>query len=165
MKKLILMRHAKSSWAEPMQDDFDRTLNERGKADAPEMGRRLAQKNIQPDLILCSAAKRTHKTARLLAGALGYPEKDIQRELDLYESDARTYMDVIRQISDDRNTVVLIAHNPTITGMVGYLTSSHVPNMPTAAQAQISFGFSSWKQAAPGTGTLDWFDYPRNPED
>lgn len=156
------MRHAKSSWAEPMQDDFDRTLNDRGKTDAPEMGRRLVKKGIKPDLVICSAAKRTRKTASLIAEALHYNETEIIREHDLYEASVHDMLHVIRQLDDDKDTVLLIAHNPSVTGMVGYLSNSHIENMPTSSQAHISFTVRSWKQVAQNTGELNWFDYPKN---
>lgn len=165
MKTLILMRHAKSSWAEPMQPDFERTLNERGKTDAPEMGRRLMAKTIKPDLVICSAAKRTRKTARLLAEAIAYSEAEIREEHDLYEATLHEMLGVIRQLDDTKDTVVLIAHNPTITGMVGYLTGTHIENMPTAGQAHITFDLQSWKQVAQEKGKLNWFDYPKNTGD
>lgn len=156
------MRHAKSSWAEPMQDDFDRTLNDRGKTDAPEMGRRLIKKGIKPDLIVCSAARRTRKTAGLVAEALNYNESNIQREHDLYEATVNDMLHVIRQLDDEKDTILLIAHNPTVTGMVGYLSGSYIENMPTASQVHITFAVQSWKQVAQNTGELNWFDYPKN---
>lgn len=165
MKNLILMRHAKSSWAEPMQDDFDRTLNDRGKTDAPEMGRRLVKKGIKPDLIVCSSAKRTRKTASLVAEALHYNEAEIIREHDLYEASLHDMLNVIRQFDDDKKNILLIAHNPSITGMVGYLSNRHVENMPTASQAHITFPFQSWKQVAQNSGELNWFDYPKKNND
>lgn len=162
MKTLILMRHAKSSWAEPMQNDFDRPLNDRGKQDAPEMAKRLLKKNSVPDLIVCSTAKRTHKTARLVAGELKYNEQDILREHELYEAHVNDMLHVIRQFDDEKNTILLIAHNPTITSMVGYLTGAYIENMPTAGQASVSFAFKTWKQVAQETGKLNWFDYPKS---
>jgi phosphohistidine phosphatase len=162
MKTLILMRHAKSSWAEPLQNDFDRPLNDRGKQDAPEMGKRLLKKHSMPNLIVCSTAKRTHKTARLVAEELKYNEHDILRVHELYEAQVHDMLYVIRQLDDDKDTVLLIAHNPTITGMVGYLTGAHIENMPTAGQASISFAFKTWKQVAQETGKLNWLDYPKS---
>lgn len=73
MKRLTLVRHAKSSWKDPSLDDFDRPLNQRGERDAPVMGRRLKARGARPSLILTSPAKRAKRTARLIAEAIGYP--------------------------------------------------------------------------------------------
>ena len=73
MKRLVLIRHAKSSWKNPGLRDFDRPLNKRGKADAPEMGRRLAQRSLMPDRLLSSPAKRAIRTAEIIADAIGFP--------------------------------------------------------------------------------------------
>lgn len=162
MKTLILMRHAKSSWAEPAESDFDRSLNERGRHDAPEMGRRLLKKMEAPALIVCSAARRTQKTARLVAEALQYATHDIQVEHELYEAQINDMLHVIRQLDDDKDTVLLIGHNPTITGMVGFLSGHYIENMPTASQAAIQFDLKSWKVVAQETGRFAWFDFPKN---
>ena len=78
MKTIILVRHAKSSWKNPRLDDFERPLNKRGRRDAPLMGEKLKERQILPDLILASPAKRARKTADLIAKAIGYPRKNIQ---------------------------------------------------------------------------------------
>jgi phosphohistidine phosphatase len=80
MKYLLLMRHAKSSWDIPGQPDFERTLNERVKKDAPEMAHRIKKHNFLPQSIVCSPAKRTQKTAKMVAEILKFPEKEIVLE-------------------------------------------------------------------------------------
>jgi phosphohistidine phosphatase len=156
------MRHAKAEMAELLQQDFDRNLSDKGMHDAKEMGSRLLQKNIGIDLIVCSAAKRTHKTAKLVASVIGYNPEHILREYDLYESDSNEMLHVIRSFDDKYNTVLLVAHNPTITGMVGLLTASFADNMSTAAQAHITFNIPTWKLVANGIGSLTWVDSPKN---
>lgn len=162
MKKLVLMRHAKSAQAELGQSDFERHLNDRGKEDAATMGKRLHAKSFAADVIICSAAKRTFKTAKIIAEELHYKPHDIISELELYEASVADIMQTIRNLSDDYQSVVLIGHNPTITGLVGYLSNSQVEHMPTSGQACIQFPFKTWKQAIPQSGELLWFDYPKN---
>ena len=84
MKRLTLLRHAKSSWKDPLLDDFDRPLNQRGERDAPVMGRRLQARGARPSMILTSPAKRALRTARLIAQAINYPAEFLQREAELY---------------------------------------------------------------------------------
>ena len=83
MKTIILVRHAKSSWKDPGLDDFDRPLNKRGKRNAPFMGGKLKKRDILPDLVLSSPAKRAKKTAIAVAKALGYPKKEIKESLEI----------------------------------------------------------------------------------
>jgi phosphohistidine phosphatase len=164
MKYLLLMRHAKSAWDIPGQSDFDRTLNERGKKDAPEMGKRIRKKEFTPQLIVSSPAKRALKTAREVAKELDYDEKNIQQETEIYEADIDDLMHVIRSFDDTADNVLMVGHNPSFTGMVGTLTNTFIENMPTAGIALIRFDIQSWKQVSKHTGTLEWFDYPKNGE-
>lgn len=162
MKKLVLMRHSKSSQAEPGQSDFERPLNERGKNDAEIMGKRLHERALAPDLIICSAAKRTYKTAKIVAGELHYEANDIISEMELYEASISDVLQIIRELSDDYKSVLLVGHNPTITGLVGYISKTQIEHMPTSGQTCIQFPFKTWKQVLPQTGEQLWFDYPKN---
>lgn len=163
MKTLILMRHAKAVNADGLQSDFDRNLNERGKEDAAEMGHRLLGKKIIPDLIVCSAAKRTSKTAKIIADQLEYNEHNIQKEFELYNCTVEEAIGVIRNVSDENKTVILVGHNPAITSLAGYLTNEFVEGLPTAGQACIQFKGISWKQVARNLGELIWVDVPKIP--
>lgn len=157
------MRHGKSGEATPGMSDFDRPLNERGKHDAPEMGQRLKKRGLIPELIVSSPSKRTIKTAKAVADVLGYPEQQIDQQYDIYEAEISDLMHVIRSLSDSHNTVMMIGHNPSFTSAVGYLTDQFIANLPTSGMACISFGFTSWKQVTPHSGTLGWLDTPKNP--
>ena len=84
MKTLFLIRHAKSSWDDPALPDKDRPLGDRGRRDAPKMGKRLAKRDVKPDLILSSPARRALKTAEIIAKKLDYKLKDIVVDDRLY---------------------------------------------------------------------------------
>src|SRR4029434_8634311 len=84
MKTLFLIRHAKSSWDDAALSDKDRPLDDRGKRDAPKMGKRLAKRDVKPDLILSSPAVRARTTAEIIAKKLDYKRNDIVGE-DLLE--------------------------------------------------------------------------------
>jgi phosphohistidine phosphatase len=162
MKYLLLMRHAKSSWDNPGESDFDRTLNERGKKDAPEMAHRIKRKEFNPQLMVCSPAKRTQKTAKLVAEVLGYNEKKIELETSMYDADISDLLHTIRSFEDDTNRVMMIGHNPGFTGLIGTLTSSLIANLPTSGVALIRFDVKSWKQISSHSGTLEWIDFPKS---
>ncbi len=83
MKTLLLVRHAKSSWDVAGLDDLERPLNERGKKDAPEMAKRVKERNIHPDIFLSSSAKRAYKTAKLFAKEFGLAKSEIVLEKKL----------------------------------------------------------------------------------
>jgi phosphohistidine phosphatase len=162
MKHLLLMRHAKSSWAIAGQTDFERTLNERGLKDAPEMGKRIANQKCHPELLITSPAKRTLKTAKEVAKQIGYKEDLIEKDSLIYDAHTDEVLYLIRNLDDAFHKVMMVGHNPTFTSLVGILTDSLIENMPTAGVALISFPLESWRQIAPGTGKLEWFDFPKN---
>jgi phosphohistidine phosphatase len=163
MKTLILMRHAKAVHADGLQNDFDRNLNERGKEDAAEMSKRLLDKKLITDLIICSAAKRTFKTAKIAAEQLSYNQDNIQKEFELYNCTVDEALNVIRHINDDYKTVLLVGHNPSITSLGGYLTSVLIESLPTSGLVCIGFKGISWKQVARNMGELSWVDLPKLP--
>lgn len=162
MKTLYLMRHAKSSWDDSSQKDFDRTLNERGKKDLLEMGKRLKKKGIKPDLIISSPALRALKTAKEIAKEIGYPEKNIVHEFDVYNASIEDLIFIIRNIDNKYESVMLFGHNPSFTGMVGYLTNQFIDNIPTAGIVQINFDLPTWKQVTHQSGQFISFDFPKN---
>lgn len=146
MKTLLLMRHAKSSWKLEGQPDHDRPLNDRGKRDAPRMGRLLKQEGIQPDLILTSSAKRARKTASAVAEVLGAPDSVQVRE-DLYGAGPDVYVAILRNLPDDVATAMIVAHDPTISTVVSALTQ-HYTEMPTAAIASFRVPVPRWSDFA-----------------
>ena len=161
MKTLILIRHAKSSWDDPLMEDFDRPLNDRGKKNAPFMGKILKKENILPDLIISSPAKRAITTARKMAEEIGYPKDKIQIESRIYESSVKDLLQIINSIHNDYKRVFLFGHNPTLTDFLNYLTDAGIGNIPTCGVAQIEFPFNLWNEISRETGVLKRFEYPK----
>jgi len=162
MKTLILMRHAKANPAQFGGKDFDRTLADRGKLDAHEMGKRLHKKQFKPDMILCSAAARTSKTAQIIADEVHFPVQEIVSEFDLYEAGLHELTQIIRSVDDHIKSLLIVGHNPIITGIIGYLSGSYIEHVPTSGMASIQFNIQTWKQVAASAGELQWFDFPKN---
>lgn len=144
MKTLLLMRHAKSSWANDQLTDFDRPLNDRGRRDAPRMGRLLVQQGVTPDRIIASSANRAAKTAKLVAQAAAYAG-EIQFTRDLYLADAETYLELARQVDKEANIAMLVGHNPDIAELVSEI-SGREEQMPTAAIAMFRFWIADWSE-------------------
>jgi len=165
MRTLTLIRHAKSSWKDSTLNDFDRPLNKRGTHDAPLMGRLLRQQGIAFDLLVTSPALRALTTARLIAEALGYPERDLSVQPELYDADIKQLLAVIRRLPDQATTVGLVAHNPGLTGLCNYLGGENIENLPTCAVAAIAFDLDNWQAVWRNSGRLVRYEYPRKYSD
>ena len=119
MPRILLMRHAKSSWDDPSLPDHDRPLNERGRRSATKVGAYLREHGLLPELILCSSATRATET---LAGlALGIP--DVRIRDDLYGADDEALLAAVRETSDAVDSVAVIAHDPGMHDLVTRLAA------------------------------------------
>lgn len=159
-RTLFLVRHAKSSWGDVALPDKERPLADRGKRDAPMMGKRLAKHQVKPDLILSSPAHRALSTAEIVANELGYKAKDIVVDDRLYATDAETLLAVIGALSDQLKCVMLFGHNPEFTDLAHRLSSA-VTEMPTCAVAQFTFESKSWSAIGALKPEKVVFDYPK----
>lgn len=160
MKKLYLIRHAKSSWKNMALDDFDRPLNKRGKVNAPFMAQKLKEKNIHPDLILSSPAKRAKATAKAFKEKLQF-KKQILYIDSIYHAEIYEIEDIIKNIDNKYDTVFLFAHNPTLNEFVEEHLNMY-DNVPTCGVVGIGFHCENWKDALKNNKELLLFDYPKN---
>lgn len=161
MKQLLIIRHAKSSWAIKGQDDFDRPLNERGHADAPVMAQRLVKKHIQVDHFVSSTAKRAITTAGYFAEAYQVDKKNINGVQKLFHAYPMVYYEVIKTLADKYHTVAIFAHNPGITLFANELTSTQIDNMPTCGIFAIKLVSNSWADFEGAPKTFWFLDYPK----
>ncbi|WP_276365924.1 histidine phosphatase family protein [Chryseolinea sp. H1M3-3] len=166
MKTLYVVRHAKSSWEDPNQPDFERGLNKRGKRDVPRMAKRLKEKNFHPDLILTSPAKRAFSTAKKMAEILLFPKEKIKTDRILYHADEETILSVVQTINDKHDTILVLGHNPGLTEFVNALAESDVfiDNVPTCGVVAFSMPVDSWKEVNWKSGKLLFYDYPKAAE-
>ena len=161
MKKLFLIRHAKSSWDHPDLPDFERTLNKRGKRDAPFMGKLLHKQNIKPDAIITSPAVRAFNTAQIFAKELGFPKKKIISDANIYECGLGDLEDIVRHIPEEYSTVLLFGHNPAITSYSNHLGNKYIDGLPTCAVVGIELNVERWKEAERDKGRTFLFEYPK----
>lgn len=159
MKTLLLMRHAKSSWADSQISDFDRPLNERGEMAAPFMGEFLVRNGLEPYVVISSPALRARSTAQLVKKA-GNLDAPILFEERIYEASPNTLRQAVADIDDAYPTAMLIGHNPGLEGLIRYLTGFNEP-MPTAAVAVIELDIEMWTAVDDGVGTLKKIYRPR----
>ena len=168
-RRLLLLRHAKSAW--PDMADSERPLNDRGRRDAPAMGRWLRDCGYIPDVVLCSTARRTRDTWALLAGELD-AEPAVRYEQRIYEATALSLLHLLREAGGDYRTALLIGHNPGIAELaVGIAQMTDGPaaepldrareKFPTGAVAVLQFK-GEWVDLIPGEALMVDFAVPRN---
>ena len=158
MKKLFLVRHAKSDWDKPALKDIERHLNERGYANANQMSQEF---KVTPDLIITSPAIRAISTALIFARNLNYNSNNISIKQELYDTSVKDYLSVVDSIDNQIESVMLFAHNPTISDFANLLMKSHSVEMPTCAIIGISFDISNWKDIKANSGKQLLFDFPK----
>lgn len=168
MRRLILLRHTKSDWPAGLVDR-DRPLAPRGRRAAPLIGRLLVERGHIPDKVIVSTAERTLETWALAsAGLVRLPAAALDARI--YEAPADVLANVIRETGDDVSTLLLVGHNPGIETLAADLVA-HGPKdqrqrlarkYPTGGLAVIDCAVESWRDLAPGCGTLVSFTVPRD---
>ena len=156
---LYLLRHAKSSWKDDSLADFDRPLKKRGRDAAERMGKRLASEKLEDAVLICSPAARTRETAQLV---LKHSRLRMDQRFDerIYEASLRDLLQVVSEIPDEKQTAMLIGHNPGFEELLAFLTGE-ARRMPTCALAKIRLDVESWKDARAGEGSLESFITPK----
>ena len=163
MKRLILTRHAKSAWDDPLTPDHDRPLNERGVAAAADLGQWLASRGYVPDEVLCSDAIRTRKTWSGIAPALPGSSELILKPA-LYHAGTDVMLAVLRHATG--NTVMMIGHNPGIAEFASRIVTTPPRNpefarYPTGATLVAEFAIENWADVGFGMGGAGDFIVPR----
>ena len=158
-RRLVLLRHAKSDW--PDVPDRDRPLAKRGRRDAPRIGRWLRERGYEPDVVVCSNARRTKQTWELLAPRLG-GSPSVRFEPRAYAASAQTLLYLARELPSRYRTALLIAHNPGTADLANSLAEPPAVNgefspaglrFPTAAVAVFDFD-GTWPHLSPGQARL-----------
>jgi len=160
MKKLFIIRHAKSDWGNEDLDDFDRPLNEKGIKDCAIIGQYLKQKNEKIDIILSSPALRAYTTAKLLAKELNF-DKNITQNQYIYEPFVSAIQELISYIHDDNNTAVLVGHNPGVSTLA-YMLCGSKEELKTASIVEISFSCDSWMDIKKSNATFIAYKKAKN---
>lgn len=169
--QLELMRHAKSSWAEPDVDDHERPLNERGRRAAATVGRYLAERGAFPERVLCSSARRTQETWERLAHHLPVAGREVELEIEhgLYLASPSALLERLCALPDDCERVLVIGHNPGIAALAlalagsgpGVDLASLRTKVPTASLASFAVP-APWRALSAGRGRLLRFLRPKD---
>lgn len=159
MRILYIVRHAKSSWADPGMTDFDRPLNPRGMHDAPMMAERFDERMEPVTLLMSSPADRALTTANFFSAAL--EDAPVHEIPDLYLATPHTLLSIITRLPDGVRQAMLFGHNPGVSELVDLLTGNGIGDMPTCAIVRIDLHVDTWQAVAAGTGTIGWWDTPK----
>ncbi|MGH6824638.1 SixA phosphatase family protein [Methyloceanibacter sp.] len=167
MLTLILLRHAKSSWKDPALADHDRPLNTRGMAEAPVMGKAMAKHGLDPDVVLCSTARRTRDTLGFVLPELKIEPKVIYED-GLYHGTPAEMLGILHEVGAGVGQVLLVGHNPELQEFALDLIGSGAKHLkdrleakyPTAGLVVLRFPAAAWKSVAVNSGKLDLFLTP-----
>lgn len=166
-RTLVLLRHAKSAWPHGVPD-HERPLAGKGRRNAQAVGRWFLAEGPAPDLVVCSDAVRARHTWEIVASSFREPPP-LRVEPAVYEADVTDLVDVVRALPDDVLTVVVVGHEPTMSGtslrLAGPASDPTAlariqEKYPTNGVAVLRFE-GSWADVGPGTGRLDAFAVPR----
>lgn len=165
MRTLLILRHAKSSWAVPGQRDFDRELSRKGHQQLEQLARFAREQTITASAALCSPAARTRATFEGIAAALGQPSATFEDRL--YNGTVEGYLDILS--TADGADVLLVGHNPTCDELVRHLAAPSSPegerlqasHFATCTLARLRFVTDEWVDLRRGSGTLDLFVTPK----
>jgi phosphohistidine phosphatase len=158
-RELLILRHAKSSWDSDAPTDFERPLAKRGKRDCPRVGAWLAERGLEPDVVVSSPARRARQTARRVLDAIGIPKDAVRYEECLYGAGVGTLLEVLAQIPGESRTSMIVGHNPGLEELVRFLGRGAVPGsddgkvMPTATVAHFRMP-DDWNGLGAGDGEL-----------
>lgn len=162
MKTLLAVRHAKSSWSNFGEPDFDRSLNERGKKDAPEMAERIITKNIKIEKFISSPAKRARMTCEAFCDVNNYKKSDILFIDKLYHAPSHIIYQAINDLTISDDVIAIFTHNSGITDFVNTLCDTIViDNMPTCAVFAVQADIKAWSEFETAEKTLLFYDYPK----
>jgi phosphohistidine phosphatase len=159
-KRLLVLRHAKSSWSDSGAADFDRPLNGRGREAARLIGQVVHRTGQVPQLVLGSAATRTRQTVEL-AIEEGVWSCAVEWRRELYEASPEDVLRLLRRVDDRVGSVLVAGHQPTSSELVSLLVGGGELRFPTAALACLELSVERWSQLAAGVGALHWLLVPR----
>lgn len=165
MRRLSIVRHAKSSWADTGLSDFERPLNERGRRDAPRMAAEVRARLGVPDRIVSSPALRAISTARQFASTLGIADHSLQIEARIYEASAQTLIYLASSFDDACEHVMLFGHNPGLSELSRFLSPCPFDEMPTCAVVHFELDIGRWSELHAACGQLAQYLYPKQLRD
>ncbi len=158
-KKLIIVRHSKSSWKDLSLDDFNRPLNKRGKEDGPIISNYLSKRTNFIDLLHSSSSVRTFQTSKFFTERIKFAK--VKYDDNLYHSSSESILNLIKNYSNEYSSVLLIAHNPGLTHLINQITNISLDNLPTTGLAEIHFSCNKWNEISSKNSNLIDLKFPK----
>lgn len=155
-KKIILIRHGKSSW-EHNVSDLDRPLKKRGKSDAEIVSNNFKSKNYSIDKVFTSNAKRAYSTCKIFQNQLNWDENLISIDESLYDFSGESVLRFVSNLDNNLNTVVIFGHNHAFTSIVNMYGDRYINNLPTSGLVVLNFNVESWEFVKYGRTELIMF--------
>ena len=159
MKKLIIVRHSKSSWKDLSLTDFNRPLNGRGKLDGPLMADYLKRKINKIDYLHSSSSLRTFETSKYFINQIQFEK--IEYDDSLYHCSSSSILKMIMNYSEDYQSAMIIAHNPGLTNLINSITNILLDNLPTTGISEINFDCSEWNDISLQNSNLIDLKFPK----
>ncbi|AZQ44632.1 SixA phosphatase family protein [Nonlabens ponticola] len=156
MKKLILIRHGKSSWDLNVRD-YDRVLQQRGVEDGHLIGKALLKTSLKPDLIMSSPAARALQTATIVTEYLDYNLSSLKLNRSLYTFDSNELAVAIKEVTNEVDTLLVFSHNHGLTEFANQYGSTRFDNVPTTGVVVIDFDIPKWSDLTSGTTAFHLF--------
>jgi phosphohistidine phosphatase len=156
MKRLFIVRHAKSSWKYSVSD-LNRPLKKRGIIDANLVSKHTSNLFSKPDMIMCSPSKRTKQTAKIFIENWGLKNIFCEIEPNLYDFEGCSFLKSIKKIKNETNTIMIFAHNFAVSEFVNTFGNSHINSFPTCGFVVIDFNIDYWEQLIKGNTVYSIF--------
>ncbi len=161
MKKLIFVRHAKSSWKDSSLGDLDRPLKSRGEKDIALQADVLGEIQMKPEVIISSHALRAVQTAKGFAAHLDLSTELLEQKERLYHAFYYDVLDIIKDFDDAFDVVMIIGHNPTATNFANKFSKDYIANVPTCGMVVLEAKVDTWSEFSRYSTDLVHYSYPK----
>lgn len=161
MKKLIFVRHAKSSWKDSSLGDLERPLKTRGEKDIQLQAEILQEIQLRPEIIVSSHALRAVQTARGFADHLGLERDQLEEKERLYHAFYHDLQDIIKGLDNELEVVMIIGHNPTATNFANKFSKDYIANVPTCGMLVLESKVDRWSEFSRYNTELVHYSYPK----
>ena len=149
MKKLTIIRHAKSSWKYDI-GDLDRPLKSRGIADVKVVSKYFKTKYLQPEIVFSSLAKRALETCKIFLENIEFSYTNVNVSTEIYDFSGEKLTNFIKTLDNNYDNVMLFGHNYALTNFVNTYGDRYIENLPTSGLVIFEFNIDSWKDLKPG---------------
>ena len=153
MKKLVVVRHGKSSWKHDLPDD-KRPLKSRGKTDAKLVSKHFKSKNVLPDIVLSSPAVRAFTTCEIFCENLNLPIENVEVIENLYDFQGDNVIEILKNLDNNYDIVMIFGHNHAFTSICNIFGDKFIDNLPTSGLVVINLDIDSWGDLKQGQTEL-----------